>query len=432
MFRKFISLFLAFIIFLSGNIYAGGPVSAEDIKLMISTPEKYSKDEGMLLSMAVMAGLPSYDAIIKTVTGLKKDLAAKELLLEEMQNARIFEAGKAVNIPVKKYTDLKMNFQAFDNYYKWQKENVYLPAFEEVKKYRLAYMDFYKSPEIKASWEAAEKAFAATEKEFKALERQWNTLRNNLLKTSTVSAQESALKKEIAALRKSLTSKQSAFMDAQYRVFMEEYEALLIKIRSKTGLFMPKELEKFVNRLDIALRRFQKATTEEDLNFARKALKEVLQKFRNISPGVNPKEVKFYKESLNKFFSNMSKRLNLKSSVPLLAVSGIAIFMFSAQSAYSAEISNRNIIVARTLEQSYKEMPELLLANVLSLSKYYGIEAVSNVLYEDQKYLPLLTGQLEALKYIGEHTAKEQSIVSDIVINSSDYTIPFKNFSFQN
>lgn len=430
MFKKFLSLLLAFIMLFSSNLYAGGDIPAEEIKLMLSATEKYSKEDGMLLSMAVMAGLPKYDALIKNVMELKENLLSKELLLEEMQNKRILQAGKDMWVPMNKSKDFKMNFPAFDHHYKWQKANIYAPALEEVQKHRLAYIEFYKSPEVRQRWEAAEKAFAATEKEFKALERQWTSARNNLLKTSTVSTEEAALKKEIASLRKSLTSKQKSFAEAQTRVFMEEYSTLVNKLRAKAGFFMPKELDNFIRSLETSLYHFHHASTDEDINFARKTIKNVLEKFRNIKPGVGPKEVKYYRESLNEFFSKMSKRLNLKSSLPLLAAGSIMMFMFSAQSAQSAEISNKNVIIARTLEYSYNETPELMLANALSLSKYYGLEAVGNILYERQKYMPLIEKQLGVLKYIGENSAKEQDLVSDIVISSHDYSIPVKGFSF--
>lgn len=421
MFKKFLSLILAFLLAGGSFLNAGGNMSLDDIKIMLSKPKTYVKEPEALLAMSVLAGMPQYDRIIKEFIALEEEIATKEALLANKQNARIIKAGKNMMIEIEK--GFSLNFPALDDHYKWQKANVYEPAFEEVKKHRLAYLEYYKSPEIQARWKSAEKEFAAVEKKFKGLERQWNSARNTLLK-AVLPADEAALKKEITSLKRSLTSKRDLFAAAQYQVFKEEYTSLMIRLREKAGLFLPEELEKFVRRMDTDLLRFERAASAEDIAFARRTLKQSLEKFGGMSVGFGSREIKFYKENLNRFFKNLSKRLSFKSSIPMIAAGGVVVFMLSAQSAQASEVSNRRVLAARALDYSFKETPELMLANTVALQDMYGGELVADVIYENQEYVPLLTKQSEALKFISENASKESDMISDIVVSSSDFQLP--------
>ncbi len=421
MIKKFLSLTLSFLLVCGGFVNAGGAASLEEIKIMISKPKSYGKEPEALLAMSVLAGMPQYDRIIREYIALEEEIASKEALLANKQNARILKAGKNMMIEVEK--GFSMSFPALDDHYKWQKANVYEPAFEEVKKHRLAYLEYYKSPEIQSRWQAAEKEFAAVEKKFKALERQWNSARNALLKAA-VPADETALKKEISALKRSLTAKNDIFADAQYKVFKEEYSSLMMKLRAKAGLFLPEELDKFVRRMDTDLLRFERAASKEDIAFARRTLRQSLDKFGGLSAGVGSREIKFYKESLNRFFKNLSKRLSFKSSIPMIAAGGVVLYMLSAQSAQASSVSNRRIAAARALNYSYKETPELMLANTIALQDMYGGDLVADIIYENQEYIPILAKQSESLQFLNENISKEADMISEIVVNSSDFKLP--------
>ena len=430
MFKKFLSLFLAFNLFFASSAVAAGEMPLEDIKILLSKPEKYSKKPEVLLSMAVLAGSAGYDAVSEGFIALKNKLAAKEALLAEKQNARVLAAGKNVFITMKDAAgSYQMNFPALDHRYHWRKANIYEPALEEVRKHRYAYLEYYKSPLVKAQWEAAERQFAAVEKEFKALERQWTSERNKLLKAAAP-AEEKALKREITLLKKELSSKQASFAEAQYRIFQREYTALAAALRSKAGLFLPPEIEKFVARMELDLSRFQRASAPEEVDFARRALKASLEKFSSVSGGVGAKEIKYYRETLNKFFRDISSRLSLKSSVPLISAAGLALYMLSAQSAQAAKVSNRRVIVARTLKYSYTQTPSLMLANVLALRNSYGGDLVADVIYENQEYVSVLSRQTENLRKIAEITPLLPE-AADITISSDDFKLPFyPNFGF--
>jgi len=418
-------------LFFSCFANAGGDLSLEEIKILLSSPDKYSKDSATVVAMAVLAGLPKYEEIFTSVNALREKLAAKEAALEEMQNARLFKEGWSVMYDVKGTKGMRANFPALETHYQYQKANVYEPALQNVYKHRMATLDYPKSKEVRAEWEAAEKAFAETEKRFKALERQYNAARNALLKENVPEA-EKALRKEIGVIKSELTRKQSAFNEAQYKIFKEEYETLMAHLRSKAGLFLPEETDRIVVSLERDLMRFERASTEEEISFARKALKNSVDKLAKRNAAIQGREMRYYKDALDKFFTSLSKRLSLKSTMPLLVAGGLMVFMFSAQSAQAAGISNKNIIISRQLEYSYIQTRRLMLANAISLSKCYGPDAVATVLYENQEYIPVIKQQVGALEYVNNDTIREQKVADDIVISSKSYHIPQYNgpFSF--
>lgn len=431
MIKKFISLSLSFMLFLSCFANAGGDLSLEEIKILLSTPDKYSKDSATVVAMSVLAGLAKYDEIFTSVNALNEKLAAKEAALEEMQNARLFREGWSVMYDVKGSRGMRANFPALETHYKYQKANVYEPAKEEIYKLRTALLDFPKSEELKSKLQAAEKSFAQTEKNFNALERQYNAARNALL-NENVPAAEKALRKEIGLIKSELTRKQPAFSEAQYKIFKEEYQTLMAQLRNKAGLFLPEETDRIVMSLERDLMRFERATTKEDIEFARKALKGSIEKLSKRNAAIQGREMRYYKEALDKFFTNLSRHLNLKSTMPLVAAGGMMIFMLSAQSAQaqSFAFSNRNIIVARQLEYSYIKTPRLMLANAVSLSKCYGPDAVATILYENQEYIPLIQKQVGVLEYVNNNVIKEQNVVNDLVISSKSYQLPQYNTGF--
>ena len=84
MFKKFLSLFLAFVLFFGSSASAAGEMSLDEVKIMLSKPEKYSKKPEVLLSMAVLAGVSGSERIIESFIALKSKLASKEALLAEM------------------------------------------------------------------------------------------------------------------------------------------------------------------------------------------------------------------------------------------------------------------------------------------------------------------------------------------------------------
>lgn len=427
MFKKFLSLALIFILAGGSVLRAGGEMPLEDIKMMLYKSKGYAKDRGDLLAMSVLAGMAHYDKIIREYIALEAEIAAKEALLANEQNARILKSGKSMLIEVEK--DFSMNFPALDNHYKQEKARVYEPALEEVRKHRLAYFEYYRSAEIKSQWQEAEKKFAAIEREFHNLERKWNSARNILLKTN-VPAEEAALKKEIAVLKRNLTAKRDIFANVQYKVFKEEYNSLMTKLRGKAGLFLPDKLDGFVKTMEADLLRFERAASAEDIAFVRRTLKQSLDKFSGMSAGVGSREIKFYRENLNRFFKNLSKRLSFKSSIPMIVAGGVVLYMLSAQSAQAESfLSNKRVLVLRALDYSYRETPELMLANTMVLQDMYGGELVADVICENQEYIPLLTKQSEALKVISENAYKESAMISDIVVSSSDFKLP-TNFDF--
>lgn len=408
---------------------AGGDLSLEEIKVLISGPDKYSKDGATVVAMAVLAGLPKYEEVFTSVSALREKLAVKEAALEEMQNARLFKQGWNVYYDVKGSKGLKSNFPALETHYKYQRTNVYEPALQDIYKHRMAILDYPDSKEVRAQWNAAEKAFAKTEKEFKALERQYNGARTALLKENVPEA-ERALKKEIGLIRSELTRKQAAFSQAQYQIFQDEYNILMMHLRNKAGLFLPEETEQAVLSLERELMRFQRASSEEEIAFARKSIKNSIERISSHNASIQGREMRYYKETLDKFFTNLSKRLSLKSTVPLLAAGGMIVFMLSAQSAQAAGISNRNIIISRQLEYAYIQTPGLMLANTVSLSKCYGADAVATVIYENQEYVPVIKQQTETLKYINDCAIQEQKAAEDIVISSKSYQMPKYTDSF--
>lgn len=430
MLKKLLSLFLCFVLLLTPAASSAGEISLDEVKILLSRPEKYSKKPEVLLSMAVLAGVVDYEKIVESFVALKNKLASKEALLAEMQNARVLKAGKKVFITIKDAAgSYQLNFPALDHRYHWRKANVYEPALEEVRKHRYAYLEYYKSPEVRARLETAEKNFAAVEKEFKSLEKLWSSNRNKLLKAAAP-AEEKALKREITLLQKEIASKQSSFAEAQYEIFKKEYNSLVAALRSKAGLFLPPEIDKFIRRMEVDLSRFQRASSAEDVAFARRALRESLERFSSVSAGVAPKEIKYYRETLNKFFRDISSKLSLKSSLPLLSAAGLGILMLSAQSAQAAKISNRRTVVSRTLKYSYVETPSLMLANVLALRNSYGADLVADVVYENQEYIAILSKQTENLKKMTEITASEPA-AADVVISSENFSLPFyRGFGF--
>ena len=297
MLKKLLSLFLCFVLLLAPAASTAGEMSLDEVKILLSRPEKYSKKPEELLSMAVLAGVVDYEKIVESFVALKNKLASKEALLAEMQNARVLKSGKKVFITIKDAAgSYQLNFPALDHRYHWRKANVYEPALEEVRKHRYAYLEYYKSPEVRARLEAAEKNFAAVEKEFKSLEKLWSSNRNKLLKAAAP-AEEKALKREITLLQKEIASKQSSFAEAQYEIFKKEYNSLVAALRSKAGLFLPPEIDKFVSRMELDLSRFRRASSPEDVSFARRALKESLERFSSVSGGASPKEIKYYREN---------------------------------------------------------------------------------------------------------------------------------------
>lgn len=430
MLKKLLSLFLCFVLLLAPAASSAGEMSLDEVKILLSRPEKYSKKPEALLSMAVLAGVVDYEKIVESFVALKNKLASKEALLAEMQNARVLKAGKKVFITIKDAAgSYQLNFPALDHRYHWRKANVYEPALEEVRKHRYAYLEYYKSPEVRARLEAAEKNFAAVEKEFKSLEKLWSANRNKLLKAAAP-AEEKALKREITLLQKEIASKQSSFAEAQYEIFKKEYNSLVAALRSKAGLFLPPEIDKFVSRMELDLSRFRRASSPEDVSFARRALKESLERFSSVSGGASPKEIKYYRETLSKFFKDISAKLSLKSSLPLLSAAGIALYMLSAQSAQAAKISNRRAAVSRTLKYAYVQTPSLMLANVLALRNSYGADLVADVVYENQEYIAILSKQTENLKKMTEITASEPA-AADVVISSENFSLPFyRGFGF--
>lgn len=430
MLKKLLSLFLCFVLLLAPAASSAGEMSLDEVKILLSRPEKYSKKPEVLLSMAVLAGVVDYEKIVESFVALKNKLASKEALLAEMQNARVLKAGKKVFITIKDAAgSYQLNFPALDHRYHWRKANVYEPALEEVRKHRYAYLEYYKSPEVRARLEAAEKNFAAVEKEFKSLEKLWSANRNKLLKAAAP-AEEKALKREITLLQKEIASKQSSFAEAQYEIFKKEYNSLVAALRSKAGLFLPPEIDKFVSRMELDLSRFRRASSPEDVSFARRALKESLERFSSVSGGASPKEIKYYRETLSKFFKDISAKLSLKSSLPLLSAAGIALYMLSAQSAQAAKISNRRAAVSRTLKYAYVQTPSLMLANVLALRNSYGADLVADVVYENQEYIAILSKQTENLKKMTEITAYEPA-AADVVISSENFSLPFyRGFGF--
>lgn len=430
MLKKLLSLFLCFVLLLAPAASSAGEMSLDEVKILLSRPEKYSKKPEVLLSMAVLAGVVDYEKIVESFVALKNKLASKEALLAEMQNARVLKAGKKVFITIKDAAgSYQLNFPALDHRYHWRKANVYEPALEEVRKHRYAYLEYYKSPEVRARLEAAEKNFAAVEKEFKSLEKLWSANRNKLLKAAAP-AEEKALKREITLLQKEIASKQSSFAEAQYEIFKKEYNSLVAALRSKAGLFLPPEIDKFVSRMELDLSRFRRASSPEDVSFARRALKESLERFSSVSGGASPKEIKYYRETLSKFFKDISAKLSLKSSLPLLSAAGIALYMLSAQSAQAAKISNRRTAVSRTLKYAYVQTPSLMLANVLALRNSYGADLVADVVYENQEYIAILSKQTENLKKMTEITASEPA-AADVVISSENFSLPFyRGFGF--
>lgn len=430
MLKKLLSLFLCFVLLLAPAASTAGEMSLDEVKILLSRPEKYSKKPEELLSMAVLAGVVDYEKIVESFVALKNKLASKEALLAEMQNARVLKSGKKVFITIKDAAgSYQLNFPALDHRYHWRKANVYEPALEEVRKHRYAYLEYYKSPEVRARLEAAEKNFAAVEKEFKSLEKLWSANRNKLLKAAAP-AEEKALKREITLLQKEIASKQSSFAEAQYEIFKKEYNSLVAALRSKAGLFLPPEIDKFVSRMELDLSRFRRASSPEDVSFARRALKESLERFSSVSGGASPKEIKYYRETLSKFFKDISAKLSLKSSLPLLSAAGIALYMLSAQSAQAAKISNRRAAVSRTLKYAYVQTPSLMLANVLALRNSYGADLVADVVYENQEYIAILSKQTENLKKMTEITASEPA-AADVVISSENFSLPFyRGFGF--
>lgn len=430
MLKKLLSLFLCFVLLLAPAASTAGEISLDEVKILLSRPEKYSKKPEELLSMAVLAGVVDYEKIVESFVALKNKLASKEALLAEMQNARVLKSGKKVFITIKDAAgSYQLNFPALDHRYHWRKANVYEPALEEVRKHRYAYLEYYKSPEVRARLEAAEKNFAAVEKEFKSLEKLWSSNRNKLLKAAAP-AEEKALKREITLLQKEIASKQSSFAEAQYEIFKKEYNSLVAALRSKAGLFLPPEIDKFVSRMELDLSRFRRASSPEDVSFARRALKESLERFSSVSGGASPKEIKYYRETLSKFFKDVSAKLSLKSSLPLLSAAGLALYMLSAQSAQAAKISNRRTAVSRTLKYAYVQTPSLMLANVLALRNSYGADLVADVVYENQEYIAILSKQTENLKKMTEITASEPA-AADVVISSENFSLPFyRGFGF--
>ncbi len=430
MLKKLLSLFLCFVLLLAPAASTAGEMSLDEVKILLSRPEKYSKKPEELLSMAVLAGVVDYEKIVESFVALKNKLASKEALLAEMQNARVLKSGKKVFITIKDAAgSYQLNFPALDHRYHWRKANVYEPALEEVRKHRYAYLEYYKSPEVRARLEAAEKNFAAVEKEFKSLEKLWSSNRNKLLKAAAP-AEEKALKREITLLQKEIASKQSSFAEAQYEIFKKEYNSLVAALRSKAGLFLPPEIDKFVSRMELDLSRFRRASSPEDVSFARRALKESLERFSSVSGGASPKEIKYYRETLSKFFKDVSAKLSLKSSLPLLSAAGLALYMLSAQSAQAAKISNRRTAVSRTLKYAYVQTPSLMLANVLALRNSYGTDLVADVVYENQEYIAILSKQTENLKKMTEITASEPA-AADVVISSENFSLPFyRGFGF--
>lgn len=430
MLKKLLSLFLCFVLLLAPAASTAGEMSLDEVKILLSRPEKYSKKPEALLSMAVLAGVVDYEKIVESFVALKNKLASKEALLAEMQNARVLKSGKKVFITIKDAAgSYQLNFPALDHRYHWRKANVYEPALEEVRKHRYAYLEYYKSPEVRARLEAAEKNFAAVEKEFKSLEKLWSSNRNKLLKAAAP-AEEKALKREITLLQKEIASKQSSFAEAQYEIFKKEYNSLVAALRSKAGLFLPPEIDKFVSRMELDLSRFRRASSPEDVSFARRALKESLERFSSVSGGASPKEIKYYRETLSKFFKDVSAKLSLKSSLPLLSAAGLALYMLSAQSAQAAKISNRRTAVSRTLKYAYVQTPSLMLANALALRNSYGADLVADVVYENQEYIAILSKQTENLKKMTEITASEPA-AADVVISSENFSLPFyRGFGF--
>ena len=428
--RKILSLMLSFLLaFTSAWGGAAGEMSSEDIAVLLSKPKSYSKKPEALLAMAVLAGMPQCDKIIQEFLTLENKIAEKEKILKAMQDKRVFQAGADMMIELKK--GYSLNFPALDDYYKSYKANVYDPAFEELKRHRLAYLENYKSSEVRERYQAAENKFAAIKKEYLSLQRQWKSAQETLLKTNIPNS-ESALRKEISSLKKSLGAKRNVFAAAQYKLFKEEYSSLVSRLRGKAGLFLPRELDNFLKELYADLLKLEKASGKEELAAARRGLNKTIEGFGGISSRLAGKEVKFYKESLNKFFLDLSKRLNLKGTTFVIAAGGIVLLMLSAQSASSAggaAVSNRRVSVSRSLSFCYDKTPELMLANAIALQDIYGVRIVADVIYENQKYIPLMRKQSENLKFLNDNFPKRDDMMADIVVSSYDYQLPV-NFDF--
>ncbi len=145
------------------------------------------------------------------------------------------------------------------------------------------------------------------------------------------------------------------------------------------------------------------------------------------------------------FINSATRRLKGKGGAAgavLVMVGGTAAMLMTSADANAQVVSNNRIAVEKALADSYKNNPELFTANAVALTRNYGDNLVSSIIYENQAtYLPVLETQVkvakipEVIQYVKNLNEKQTTVnfANDMLnwqktpkANTENIKVPFR------